>query len=282
MRYLRVFLFFLMIILLPCSCSRENYHVINKMQIYSIQRYKDSVYFSTADSGIFRFSPSNPDSIHRVGKKYRHPLRSIAFSKNGVCYASSYVSDIHTRDSLLPCILFPQPAWSVKIDADDNPWLAGFRGIYRRQGDSLIFFNRMSDAHDIAFYGNEVAVAHKNGISIFNRQTGSLVREFCKGIICWTIARFDSLLIGGGLNICVAIDNDRCKTITFGPERNMLWSVALAPNGTIYLATQKGLYRAGKDAATASLAGFKGICIKSLLLDEKGGLWIGRFSKNKP
>jgi hypothetical protein len=279
--FLPSFLPFLAALLLPCSCTRENYHVINKMQVYSVQRHGDSIYFSTADSGVFRFSPSSPDSIRRVGKPYRHPVRSLAFSKSGDCFAVSYFSDIRTGDSLLPCILFPQPAWSVKTDEKGDPWLAGIGGIYRRRGDSLVTWSRMSDVHDIAFFGKEVAVAHRGGISLFDRETGALTREYCKGVVCWTVGIFDSLCIGGGLNVCAIIDKSGCKTVIFGPQRNMVWSIARMPDGTLYLATQSGLFRAEKGADRAQLAGFRGICIKSILLDDKGRLWIGRFSKNK-
>ena len=273
-------IFSIIITVLISSCSHEQYSVIDMMHIYNIQQHNDSIYFSTVDSGIFRFSPEKPDTFHRVGKKYRHPVRSIAFSKNGPCYASSYFSDLYSRDSLLPFVLFPQPAWSIKIDDSGKPWLAGLYGIYRSQADSLVLFNRLTGVHDIAFRNKELAVAHKDGISIFDRETGALVKEFCKGVICWTINQFDSLLIGGGRNICVIIDKDQCKSITFGPSRNMLWAVALASDGTLYLATQKGLYRALKNEKKARCIGFKGICVKSLLIDNHGRLWIGRFTKD--
>jgi hypothetical protein len=278
--FFKIFSISFIVTVLHSTCSHEQWSVIDMMHIYNIQQHNDSIYFSTVDSGIFRFSPNSPDTFCRVGKKYRHPVRSIAFSKNGSCYASSYFSDLHSRDSLLPFILFAQPAWSIKIDNRDTPWLAGLYGIYRSQADSLVLINRMSGVHDIAFRDNELAVAHKGGISIFNRETGALMREFCKGIICWTITQFDSLLIGGGLNVCVIIDKGHDKSIVFGPSKNMLWATAVTSDGTLYLATQKGLYRAKKNENKAHYAGFKGICIKSLLIDKNGRLWIGRFAKD--
>jgi ligand-binding sensor domain-containing protein len=279
---IRFFIFpvFFLAMVVPSSCSREQYSVIGQMHIYNIQQHNGSIYFSTVDSGIFRFSSACPDSLHRVGKKYRHPVRSIAFSQDGAWYASSYFSDMHSRDSLLPFILFSQPAWSVKIDVHGNPWLAGLDGIYRHQAGGLSLFNSMSGVHDIAFHDKQLAVAHKDGISIFDQETGALMRVFCKGIICWTITQFDSLLIGGGLNVCVIIDKDNYKSITFGPSKNMLWATALTSDGTLYLATQKGLFRAKKNENKAHCVGFKGICIKSLLVDKNGRLWIGRFAKD--
>ena len=281
MKYFYAILTSFVPMLLSPSCSPENCHAINRMYVYNIQQHNDSIYFSTLDSGIFRFSPACPDSIFRVGGRYTHPVRSIAFLKNGVCYASSYNPTIHARDSLLPFILLQQPAWSIKIDADNTLWLAGIRGIFRQKNHGLISFNRMGEAHDIAIVGKEIAIAHRNGISIFNKESGELIKEFCKGVVCWTITQFDSLFIGGGLNVCVIIDKDNCKTITFGPERNMLWAVAFNSAGTLYLATQRGLFRAKKGVRTAHCIGFKGICIKSLLIDNRGSLWVGRFSKDK-
>jgi hypothetical protein len=275
-----LFSFLLIFIALP-SCSHENYHIIKRMYIYNIQQHNDSIYFSTLESGIFRFSPDCPDSFLRVGGHYRHPVRSIAFSKTGACFAASYQVPLHSRDSLRPFLLLPQPAWSIKIDAEGTPWLAGIRCVFKQRNDSLIPFNRAGEAHDIAFVGKEIAVAHKNGISIFNKETGALIREFCKGVLFWTITNYDSLFIGGGLNRCVIIDKDKCKTITFGPKSNMVWSVALDSAGTLYLATQKGLYRAKKGRDKAQCIGFRGTCIKSLLIDNKDRLWVGRFSKDE-
>ena len=263
------------------SYSPENTQAVNRMYIYNLQQHNDSIYVATQDSGIFRFSPDCPDSLFRVGGRYTHPVRSIVFSKNGACYACSYTPFLHSRDSLLPFTLLPQPAWSIKIDAENILWIAGVRSIFRQKNDSLVSFNHFGEAHDIAFVGNQIAVAHRNGISIFNKESGALVREFCKGVICWTIMQFDSLFIGGGLNSCVIINKENCKIITFGPEKNMLWSVAVNPSGILYLGTQKGLFRANKDSPSAICIGFRGICIKSLLIDNKGRLWIGRFAKDK-
>ncbi len=263
------------------SCSMEKYRVINRMHVYNIQQHNDSIYFSTLDSGIFRFSPEYPDSTVRVGGRYNYPIRSIAFSRNGSCFAASYNATLRSGDSLFPFYLIRQPAWSIKIDGNDTLWVAGTRGIFKLKNDSLVMFNRMGEVHDIAFAGDEMAVAHKEGISVYHRGTGALLREFCKGVICWTITQHDSLLIGGGQNVCVIIHKDKCKTVTFGPEKNMLWSAVLDSAGTLFLATQKGLYRAAKGRDAARLIGYRKTCIKSLFIDTKGRLWIGRFSKEK-
>jgi hypothetical protein len=264
------------------SCTQEKFNVVEKMHVYTIQKHNDSLYFSTLDSGIFSFSPDNPGRLTRVAKRGALPLRSIAFSSKGICYAATYQSGVHrvSGDTLAPLAKFYWPAWSIKIDQQDNIWLAGIHGIFRQQSDSLVFFNKRGEVHDIAFYHNELAVAHKNGITIFNKETGALLREFCKGVLCWTMTNYDSLFVGGGLNTCVVINKDRCTTITFGPKGNIVWSTAMDDSGSIYLATQKGLYRARRGGAIAHCVGFKGICIKSLAFDNKGRLWVGRFAAN--
>jgi hypothetical protein len=277
----RLSIVFFWVMLVSSSCSKENFRVINKMHVYNIQTCNDSIFFSTVDSGIFRFSPDHPDVIHRVGGAYRHPIRSIAFSSSGARYAASYNAAISSRESLLPFILVLQPAWSIKFDGTDTLWVAGTRGIFKLRHDSLIVFNKMGEVHDIAFVGKEMAVAHKNGISIFQKETGALLREFCKGIIFWTIARCDSLLIGGGQNMCAIINKDQCKTVTLGLEKNMVWSAVIDSSGALFLATQQGLYRVLKGDDKAQFVGFKKTCIKSLLIDNKGRLWVGRFSREK-
>jgi hypothetical protein len=268
-------------ILASSSCTKEKFLVVNRLHVYNLQQHNDSIYFSTLDSGIFRFSPDCPNDIFQVGRTTVQPIRSIAFSGKGLCYAASYNPTILSHGSLFPFILVRQPAWSIKFDENDTLWVAGIRGIFRLRHDSLIAFNRMGEVHDIAFVGKEMAVAHKNGISIFHKETGELLREFCTGVMCWTITQQDSLFIGGGHNVCVIINKDRCKTVTFGPDNNMVWSAALDSNGTLFIATQKGLYRAEKNTDHAQFAGFGKTCIKSLLIDKKGRLWVGRFSQER-
>lgn len=275
-RYLSLFLWVLTIF-----CNKEKFNAVGRSHVYCIQKHNDSLYFSTSDSGIFRFSPQNPNAIAHVARAGNLPIRSMVFAKEGL-YAASYYAGVHylSKDSLLPLIHFPWPAWSIKLGPDGNLWLAGLHGIFRQQSDSLVLFNRRGEVHDLAFYGNELAVAQRNGIFIFNRETGELKREFLKDAVCWTITTYDSLFIGGGLNVCGIINKDVCATISFGPKGNMVWSTALDKNGALYLGTQKGLYRAERGIATARCVGFKNICIKSLAFDDNGRLWVGRFAAN--
>ena len=270
-------------IIFTLFCSQEKFNTVNRMHVYSIQPHNDSLYFSTSDSGIFRFSSDNPTSITPVARSGNLPIRSIVFSKEGTCLAGSYYSGVQylSKDTLLPLVHFPWRSWSIKFDPTGNLWLAGLYGIFRQQSDSLVLFNHKQEAHDIAFYNNEVAVANRDGIFIFNRESGALLREFCKGVNCWTVMQYDSLFICGGLNVCVIINKDRCSTITFGPKGNMVWSTIKDSTGALYLATQNGLYRAEAGSLRARCVGFKGICIKSLAFDNKGKLWVGRFSKKQ-
>jgi len=270
-------------IIVTLFCSQEKFNTVNRMHVYSIQCHNDSLYFSTSDSGIFRFSPDNPGVITHVARSGNLPIRSIVFSKEGRCYAGSYYSGVHylSKDTLLPLEHFPWPAWSITLDPHDKLWLAGLYGIYRPQADSLVLFNNKKEAHDIAFCKNEMAVADRDGISVFNGETGALLRQFCKGVNCWTVTRSDSLFIGGGRNVCAIINKDRCFAVTFGPKGNITWSTIMDGTGALYLATQNGLYRAAPGSRTARCVGFKGTCIKSVAFDNKGRLWVGRFSINR-
>ena len=270
-------------LLLP-SCSHEPFYPVPGSFIYSIKQHNDSIYFSTLGNGIFRFSPDHPEAVKRVAGKRTLPIRSIAFAKNGTLYAASYQDAVHygAGDTLLPLFHAWQRAWSIKIDdADGVLWLAGQLGIFKKPRDSLVKFGSLGGVHDIAFFGSEVAVAHARGISLFDKNSGMLTKEFCQGVNCWSITRYDSLLVGGGANLCAIIDRDKCRTITLGSAGNYLWASARDTAGTFYLATQKGLYRIKPGGTKAECAGFRGECIKSLLFDAKGRLWVGKFTKEK-
>jgi hypothetical protein len=281
--YMRFLVLLLPILSIVSSCSRKPYQQIPRMLVYNIDQHNDSIYFSTADSGIYGFPADAPGAMTRVAAAGHLPIRSIAFASDERLYACSYFSGVlYMRgDTLIPLSWAQRPSWSMKFDADGSLWLAGIHGIYRQRRDSLVVFNAMSGGHDIAFRGNQVAVAHMGGISVFDMKTGAMIREFCKGVICWTITRYDSLFVGGGLNLCVIIYKESCKKISLGPRNNMLWSTALDPTGTLYLGTQEGLYcvKAGSDEARC--IGLKGVCVKSVLIDNKGRLWVGRFNRYK-
>lgn len=268
---------------LAISCSRQPYRCVPRMHVYSIACHDGSIFFSTADSGVFRFPADTVSAVRRIAAAGHLPIRSIVFGRDGRLYASSYYSGVYyvRNDSLLPLAWAQQPSWSMKFDDDGSLWLAGLHGIYRQQRDSLIKFSAINGGHDIAFCKGLVAIAHSGGISVFDMQTGLMVREFCKGAICWTITRYDTLFIGGGLDLCVIINKESCKKISLGPKKNMLWSTALDPKGALYLGTQEGLYRAEPGSEKAQCIGLRGICIKSLLIDRKGRLWVGRYYKYK-
>ena len=271
------------LLLMVFSCSREQYHQVPRMLVYNIAQHNDSIYFSTSDNGIFSFPAAAPGAMKRLATAGHLPIRSIVFASDGTLYAGSYYSGVHyfKNDTLLPLSWARQLSWSIKFDDDGSLWLAGTHGIYRQRHDSLVAFSTMGGGHDVAFCGGLVAIAHMGGISVFDMKTGAIIREFCKGVICWTIARYDSLLIGGGLNLCVIINKETCKKINLGPKNNMLWSTALDRTGMLYLGTQEGLYRVKAGSDEARCIGLKGVCIKSLLIDNKGRLWVGRFNKYK-
>jgi ligand-binding sensor domain-containing protein len=266
------------------SCSQNHnhkypYHLIPDNWVYNIKQHNDSIYFSTPENGIFRFHPNNPQSIERVCSSGKLPFRGLVFKQNGSLYASSYYSGVYRveKDTMVPLMWAQIPSWSMKQDSSGALWIAGDRGVRFERSDSMVPFTGLRDVHDLAFLGNSVAVAHMRGISIFNRESGSLEREFCKGIVCWTIARFDSVLIGSGSGVCVVIGAASGSEIRYGPPGNLAWAIEKDSTGSLFLGTQKGLYRVAPGADSAECIGFKGKCIKSLFIDNRGWLWVGRY-----
>jgi ligand-binding sensor domain-containing protein len=168
------------------------------------------------------------------------------------------------------------PAWSMRSD-NGRFWLAGPRGVYFRQGDSIVLFKEISEAHDIAVFGDTVAVAHRNGVTLYKRNTGESLAQFADNMICWHIAKYDSLLVFGGIDKCVVEKIGICHSIRIGSDRNLLWSTVRDTAGYLYMGTQHGLFRAKPDDSVAVCVGYKGICVKSLLIDSKNRLWVGRF-----
>lgn len=282
---MKTFIIFLLVAPISAlfSCSHETYSCVSRMHVYCMTEHNDSIYCSTIDSGIFSFPIDAPEKIRRVALVRGVPVRSIAFSGGGPLLAASYRCGVLClgNDSLTPLTWATQPAWSIKFDSTGNFWLAGIFGIYRQNGNALATFGKIRGAHDIEFYNGLVAVAHMQGISFFNRETGAPVRDFCKGMVCWTLRRYGTKLIGGGQNFCAIICGDSCRTIGFGPPSNLLWSTALDSKGMLYLGTQDGLFSADTTGDKARCIGFKGMCVKSLLIDSRGKLWVGRFSTNK-
>jgi hypothetical protein len=268
------------------SCTADapgRIHAVRGAWVYNIKQHNDSIYFSTSEQGIFSFHPDRPGAVRRVAGCRRLPFRIIWFTKENTLLASSYYAGVFRagKDTLLPVAWAQYPAWAMKLDEKENIWLACPSGILRQKGDSLARFCGVRDAHDVAFFNNQVAVAHMKGISLYNRENGALVREYARGLVCWSVTSYDSLLIGGGIERCLVIsrDGDSCREIRFGPPRNILWATALDSSGVLYCATQKGLYRAHLSDSVAVCAGFENVCVKSLFIDSKGRIWAARFTK---
>jgi ligand-binding sensor domain-containing protein len=57
----------------------------------------------------------------------------------------------------------------------------------------------------------------------------------------------------------------------------MPWSVVKDSLGTLFLGTQKGLFRAGPHDSVAGCIGLAEKCVKSVLFDDQGRLWVGTF-----
>jgi|WetSurMetagenome_2_1015567.scaffolds.fasta_scaffold01680_1 hypothetical protein len=268
-------------LLAVCSVSPPSYpvHIVGRPWVYSIKPHGDSLYFSTLQDGVFRFHPDSPDTIASVGRYRLLPFRSIAFPPDGRLLASSYYAGVFYAewDSLFPVKYAPYDAWSMKLDERGDFWLAGTRGVMRQRGDSVAVFNRAPDAHDVAFFGRNVAVAHMRGISLYDRESGARAAEYCKGVVCWTLATFDSVLVGGGSGVCAVIGAHGCRLIRVPPKGNMPWSVAKDSLGAIFMATQQGLFCAGPQDSVARCVALPGRCVKSVVFDKAGRLWAGTF-----
>jgi ligand-binding sensor domain-containing protein len=268
------------------SCTNDSsspFHPARAAWVYCVKQHNDSIYFSTLESGIFRFHPDRPEDVRLVGRNHRLPFRSLCFTKDNKLLASSYYSGVFcaSKDSLLPLPWARYPAWAMKLDDQDRIWLACAQGVMRQRGDTMVRFCGTREAHDLAFFDTRVAVAHMRGISLYNKETGAFVREYAPGLVCWTVTAYDSLCIGGGVERCLVIsrNNEACREIRFGPKGNILWATALAGDGTLYLATQRGLLCARGTDSLAHASAYENECIKSVLIDNKGRVWVGRFTK---
>jgi ligand-binding sensor domain-containing protein len=270
----------LSIIVCFCSRSHEPFFPVPGGLVYNLQYHGDSIYFSTLEEGVFRFPPDHPETVKRIGRKGMLPIRSLAFGRDGRLYAGSYADGVHylDRDTLLPFRAAPERAWSLKFDDEGTMWIAGSYGIFRVRRDSLERFCPLHEAHDVAVTDSVVVAAYANGIAVFTKDKGQLVREYCKGVNFWSITRYDSIIVGGGLNLCAVISGNRCTTVPLGNSRNFIWGSARDSTGAFYLATQQGLYVLDEEQRSVNLVGYKGTCIKSILFDKKGRLWVGRYN----
>jgi ligand-binding sensor domain-containing protein len=274
--------FTLLFFLVAClsSCSQKKYTVIPGMHVYNVKQHNDSIYFSTLNNGIFRFHPDNPGTVQRCAGSGQEGFRSILFFKGKLFAASNEMGVYYAdNDTMLPLASAPYPAWSIKLDEHVVLWLAGSRGIFLDKNDTSALFKFIPDAHDIAFCRDKVFVAHRLGISTYDKVSGTLEKEWCKGNGCWSVTSYDSLIVGGGTDKIVIIDKETGYEIPFGPRGNVLWCSARDRTGTIFCGTQRGLYCIGPDYKKATYAGLRNTCIKSLLIDKNGTVWVGRFSK---
>lgn len=265
-----------------CSCrSGLVYHVIPAEYVYSIVEHNDSLYCSTQSGMTFRLHPGRPDSVTRLGLQRFLPLRTLGFLSSGDLLASSYEGGVYRilDDTLTPVPGIRRMAWSMKIDANDNIWLAGKQGVFRQMGDTLLRVTGLSEAYDVDFYRGRLAVAHRDGITFYDSSTGVPERTLCKGTICWSIDVVDPLLIGTGVETCVLVNDPAVTSITIGPKHNLPWAAVRDTAGTVYLATQRGLFRILPGKKKAECIGFKGKCIKSVCIDQTGRLWVGKYFK---
>ena len=269
--------------LFSCTENPGNYpyHLIPRTWVYSIKQHNDSIYFSTSEDGIFQFHPDHPGALRRIARCGRLPFRSMVFKNDGKLLSSSYYSGVYCaeKDTMLPVVWAQYPAWSMKQDAQGALWLAGTMGVRFERNDSMVLFKALFDAHDVAFLGREIAVAHMGGVSVFDRESGNCTREYCKGVVCWAVTSYDSILVVGGLGLCAVITRNRCRNIVLEPKNNMVWSIEKDSRDTLFLGTQKGLFRVAPGSDSARCVGLGGQCVKSLLIDKSGRLWAGRFYK---
>jgi ligand-binding sensor domain-containing protein len=272
--------FFTFLLLLAFSCSREQYSLVSGNYVYHICRHRDSIYFSTLANGIFCFHPDHPESVRRISGRGITPFRSFIFLHDTIV-ASSYQDGLYQveNDSMVPVVSAPYPGWSIKLDEENNIWVAGIRGIRHEIQGKFNVFSTRSDVHDIAFYQGRIAVADGKGISLYDKNTGHLEHEWRRGVACWTVKSYDSLLIGGGQNLCLIINKDTCREYRVGPDNNALWTTERDSLGNVYCGTQMGLYRIDIAKNKVRCIGYSGVCIKSLCIDSKKMLWVGRFSK---
>jgi hypothetical protein len=286
-------LYFCAVCVLLCTfcggmVNTNGYHPVRGAWVYSITQHNDSLYFSTLENGVFCFHPDRPGAVRRVGGCRRLPFRTVCFTKEGTLLASSYYAGVFRagHDTLLSVPWARYPAWAMRLDGQGNVWLACAQGVLRQRGDSLVRFCGVREAHDIAFFNGQVAVAHMKGISLFNRETGALVRDYARGLVCWSITSYDSLLIGGGIERCLVIPKNfdananAYREIRFGPPHNILWATALDSSGILHLATQQGMLCARLSDTAAVLSGYENVCCKSVIIDNKGSIWVGRFIKS--
>jgi hypothetical protein len=89
----------------------------------------------------------------------------------------------------------------------------------------------------------------------------------------------DSILICGGVECCVILSGKEIRTVKLGPENNIPWTCTVDSTNSIILATEKGLYQIKNGEKKARCIGYYNKCIKSVFVDSKGTLRVGRYFK---
>jgi hypothetical protein len=265
------------------SCNTIKINEIPPQFVYTIKEHGDSIFYSTNDGGIFRFHLDNTDSIIKIGYKKYHPIRSLLFSSEGVLFASSYRSGLYKviNDSLISYSSWYIPTWSMKHGPDGKIWLAAKSGVYKQCGDTFRTVTDLKEAFDLDFFNGDLVVAHFKGISFYDLETGKCKRTICKDTIFWMLTAIDSQLICGGVESCIIMSTNNRKSVTIGPRNNIPWACTIDTTQSILLGTEKGLFRIMKSDTKAHCIGYKNRCIKSVLVDSKGRLWVGKYFKDK-
>ena len=268
-----------LLIIPGCRRSEQHWKVIPASFVYSIVQRDDSLYISTRSGETFRMHPDNPDAITRTGLRHFFPLRTLRFLSDGTLIAGSYEGGVYRVHSdtltLLPGAM--RPSWSMCTDNSNRIWLAGKQGIFILADDTLIRFSDLHEAYDVEFHRGHLAVAHRHGITLYDTSNANAVRTYGRDTIFWSLDRFDSLLVCGGVESCLLISDTIPTAIHVGPPGNIPWAAAMDAYGTIFLGTQQGLYSVTINSRNARRIGYAGKCIKSVLVDRKGRLWVGEY-----
>jgi hypothetical protein len=247
--------------------------------VYSLFPHHDSIYGSTSAGEIFAFAPKHPESAVTLTRQPHNPLRSIVFNRSDELLALSFIGGLYRlmADSLASICAIP--GWSMTAGNGDWPWISGNFGVSSPSTDSITTFIRLPYCHSCAVSDDVVAIARLDGVDLFERHTAILRSRWFRGVNFWTIKIEGALFVAGGSERCVFIDpvDGPVRQITIGPAGNIVWDLVLDRSGTVYCATQRGLFSAGPGDRNGRCIGFSGECLKSLVFDSNGKLWIGRF-----
>jgi hypothetical protein len=269
---------------LLCACEQTplpRIRYVHDNDVYYICRHNDSLYYTTTGRGIYRFHPSQPESISFVARAHNLPFRALVFTPGDTLFAISYQHSLwfKANDSLQPYPGCPFPGWTIKEDTSHALWVVGTQGIYCGRAGHFEKFSAMREAHDVEADDSSVVVAHLSGLTVFSRSSRIKIKTYDQSTNYWCVTRYDTVLIAGGLNQCLVICNNTIRKITFGPKGNIVWSTAM-DRGTLYLGTQSGLYRALPGETSAVCIANSGVCIKTLFLDHDRVLWAGKFGSH--